>query len=309
MAVAAAEQSVDWDQVRDTLLGQRNQSVLPPWVKLPSLPLALMEFTQKAQKANIDAAELGQAIEKDAGLTCQLLRHVNSAAAGFQGQASTAQDAIVRMGVRGSALYLLTIGMNQVLKSSESKLVNFDGFWCANLERALFAREVAEFLGADSELAFAGAIVSDCLLPLMTNRATQTYVRFLSGQDKQPTPLTAFENQEFGWNHAEATACLLIGWNFPSDLVCCALLHHKGLEIFQNPQLKRTAAAAVAVAGLLPEQLRQDPHGLKALQKLQQAWPKFNLRALGEAVERRFAEIEPGVKNPFPLLRRLARVL
>ncbi|HUG90748.1 MAG TPA: hypothetical protein VML55_07945 [Planctomycetaceae bacterium] len=46
----------------------------------------------------------------------------------------------------------------------------------------------------------------------------------------------------------------------------------------------------------------------KALGKLQQAWPAFDVQRLAEAVEQRFAEVEPGVKNPFPLRRRLGRV-
>ncbi|MBW3542076.1 MAG: HDOD domain-containing protein [Planctomycetes bacterium] len=299
--------TIDWDGVWERWMGRRGSSALPPWVKLPSLPAALMEFTQKAQDPSVGPGELGRIIDKDAGLTCQLLRHVNSAAAGFGQQARTAQEALVRMGVRGASLYLLTTGMDQVLKSSQSRLVNFAGFWCANLERALFAREVAGLLGADRELAFTGAMLSDCLLPLLANKATQTYVRFLEGQKATPRSIIGFEENEFGWNHAEATACLLSGWKLPRDVICCVLLHHKGLAMLKDAELRRTAVAAVAIASLLPDQLQQEPSGLALLWRLEQSWPSFRLEALAERVAARFAETETGVTNPFPLARRVRR--
>ena len=39
--------------------------------------------------------------------------------------------------------------------------------------------------------------------------------------------------------------------------MCCILFHHFGLKILGHPQLGRTAAAAVAISALLPEEARQ----------------------------------------------------
>lgn len=306
MSVSAAPR-VNWDEISVSLLGQRNARILPPWVKLPSLPSAVMECVRLSQDPEVAPADFARAIEKDSGLTCILLRHVNSAAAGFSFKAGTALEAVTRMGIRSTMLFLLTTGLNEVMKTCNSRLVNFQSFWCSNLERALFARHVARLLRTDAELAFAGAMLSDCLLPLLTNKACTTYLRFVKLQEQAPRPLTEFEDKEFGWNHCTATALLLAGWNFPSDLVCCVYLHHKGLGVLKDPQLADTAAAAVAVAGLLPDQLHQAPDGPKLLQVLQSSWPEFSLQDVAEAVQLEFDEFAPGVENPLPLVERLGR--
>jgi serine/threonine-protein kinase len=305
MSVICDPSTLNWDELRLALMGCRDQRILPPWVKLPFLPSVLLEFVYTAQSPDSTAEQLGGILEKDAGLTAALLRHVNAASQGFRQPARTAQEAIVRLGMRASTLYLVTTGMNNVLKSMRTRLVNFNEFWCANLERALFARRVAELLGADRELAYTATMLSDCLMPVLVNNATQTYLRFLNYQDVQPRRVTEFEDEEFGWNHAEATAYLLDGWNFPADIVCCVFLHHQGIAPLSDPRLRRTAAAAVALTSLLPDPLRQEPGGARTLKRLEPKWPAFRLEQLVQEVDAEFRSIEAGVRNPLPLVRRL----
>ena len=47
---------------------------MPPEVKLPMLPRALMEFTQLAKDPNADVRELSRIIATDSGLSTALLR-------------------------------------------------------------------------------------------------------------------------------------------------------------------------------------------------------------------------------------------
>ncbi|HUG93264.1 MAG TPA: HDOD domain-containing protein [Planctomycetaceae bacterium] len=295
----------DWNELRLALMGQRDSRILPPWVKLPFLPSVLLEFVYTAQSPDSTAEQVGAILEKDAGLTAALLRHVNAASLGFRQPARTAQEAIVRLGLRASTLYLVTTGMSNVLKLMKTRLVNFNEFWCANLERALFARRVADLLGADADLAYTATMLSDCLTPVLVNNATQTYLRFLNLQDVNPTRITEFEDTEFGWNHAEATAYLLDGWNFPPDIVCCVLLHHQGIAPLSDARLRRTAAAAVALAGLLPDPLRQEPGGVRTLRRIEPKWPAFRLQSIVEQVDTEFRSVEAGVRNPMPLVRRV----
>lgn len=302
---AASPSPADWIGLRDELLGKRIEQSLPPWVKLPCLPTAVMQFVSKAQNPEAGPAELGDIIARDSGLSCILLRHVNASASGFGQQCGTAREAVTRLGIRSSLLFFVSHGMKEVMKAGESKLMNIPAFWCANLERALFARAVARELKVDAELAYSGAMLSDCLLPLLTSRASKSYVRYLSPQEKSLKQLTDFETTIFGWDHATATALLLHGWNFPADLVCCVYLHHRGVEVLDQPQISSSAAAAVAIAGLLPDQMKQAPDGLKQLQSLEERWPNFNLLETAEEVQAEFEQSAPGVVNPFPLLRRL----
>jgi HD-like signal output (HDOD) protein len=305
MTALATPTAVEWDARCESLLGFRTPSILPVWVKLPTLPTVALEFGAKAGDPEATAEELGRIIEKDAGLTGELLRYVNSTTCGFRDCASTAQEAVVRLGTRVTGLYLTTLGLKRLLKSAHWRILDFERFWSANLERALFARETAKLMRADPEVAFAGAILSDCLLPLLTNRAAQTYLRYLNG-GAAAASLPEFESAEFGWHHAEATALLMLRWKLPSELVCCVLLHHKGLAVLEDRSLRSTAVAAVAIACLLPDPLRQEPRGLEQLRRLARSWRVFDLVGLAETVQQQFIHVEPAVKNPAPLIAQLA---
>ncbi len=62
--------------------------------------------------------------------------------------------------------------------------------------------------------------------------------------------------------------------------------------------------AAVALSALIPDALHSH-HGMQQLAKLEGIWPDFNLESLAETVDREQAEAAVGVRNDFPLSRRV----
>ena len=107
------------------------------------------------------------------------------------------------------------------MRGRESKLINQDFFWNASLQKALFACEVVKLLKVDEDSVFAGALLQDYLLPIITNDQFKDYLDFVSKQDQQPVNICDYERERFGWDHAMATACLAKRWHLPDDLVCC----------------------------------------------------------------------------------------
>jgi len=308
MPVASSPSNVDWEKLTEDVLGDLSDGQLPPWVKLPALPSVVTECMQIARAPDVAPVELAEPIQKDAGLTCLILRHINSSLFGFRHPARNVFDAVARLGVRAAVRFLVTSTVNEVMKSSKSKLINFNAFWCSNLERALFAREVAILLGADEGTAYSAAMLCDCLLPVVTNRSADDYVEFITDQAWKKEPIVNFENDRFGWDHSMATSMLLRGWNFPPEVIYCTRMHHSGLEILKDEVVGTSAAAAVAIAALLPDQLQQEPTGLADLTRLESAWPSFNLHTLAEKVHEQFQELSPDINNPFPLHRRLPKL-
>lgn len=295
---------MNWTALRCSLLGEKNRSILPPRVKLPVLPLAVMKFSKKAEEPDVTPRELGKIIESDSGLTCELLRYVNSSARGMRHKASSAQQAISLLGVRESKLYLLTAAVRRSMRGGDWKLINIRDFWATNLERALLAQEVARLLGADTETAFSAAMLQDFLLPSLTNGLLPKYLKFLNERDQQPVSLTSFEKKAHGWDHTEAAANVMLRWEFPDELICCVRLHHHGVKLLNDPRLGRTAVAAVAVSALLPDALRQVPDGFQRLFELDAKWPGFDLMQIARIVHNEFQNRCPGTTNAFSLLRR-----
>ncbi len=301
--------TIDWTAVREEALGGVTAVELPPTLELPALPQAVTRFLERSKNPNATLRELAAILETDTGLTVELLRFVNSAFVGLRHKATSVQQALSLLGMRQSRTFVVTTGMQAAVRARRSKLINQACFWNASLQKALFAREVAKLLRADTEEAFAAALLQDYLLPVITNDLLDDYLEFIRTRDEQPACLCEFEAARFGWDHAFAGACLAHRWQLPDALVCGILFHHKGLGILADPKLGRSSVAAVALSALLPDQLRQHYAGLEQLALLQEKWPAFNLEEIVREVDAQHEQIGVGVRNDFPLWRRCRPVL
>ena len=266
------------------------------------LPRALSDFTREAQNPNADPRELSKIIETDSGLSSELLRHVNSCTVGVKSKVTSVQQAMAMFGIRSTQLYLSTSGIKHAMKSSKSKLINFQNFWNTNLERALLARETAKLLKTDVELAFTAAVLQDFLLPLITNELFDGYLEFTEHRDNFAN-LVSFERKKFGWEHAQAGGQVMHAWGLPDELVCCVLLHHRGIQLLAHEKLSKTAAAAVAISALLPDAIRQEADGIAQLIQLEESWAEFQLLPIAERVDEEFQALAPEAKNHFSFLR------
>ena len=103
------------------------------------------------------------------------------------------------------------------MQQTESKLIDVRTFWKSNLQRALFAKEVACLIDADPQIAFTGGMLQDFLLPWLTNHARNQYQAFLEQQEARPVELVQFEGDSLVWDHAKEAARLLKRWGFPTS--------------------------------------------------------------------------------------------
>lgn len=300
--------SVEWTEIRKSLMGTGEKSVKLPNVSLPALPRALMDFTKRAEDPKATHTQLASIIETDASLTCELLKFVNSARFALRSKCSTVQQALTLLGLKQTKLLLMSAGAKLAMAARESRLVNIRQFWNTNLERALLAREVAVLLKADADVAFAAGLLQDFMLPILTNEKVNEYARFLEDQAKAPKELAEWEQKTFGWTHSLAAGSLMFDWGFPDDLICAVLLHDRGLSLMVDRELGRTAAAASAVASLIPDALQQTPGGLDLLHKLESIWPAFNLVQTAERIQVAFEALAPNAGHGFSLSRRCAEV-
>ncbi|MBI3864079.1 MAG: HDOD domain-containing protein [Planctomycetia bacterium] len=296
--------AIDWGKLLDSALGDFTIAALPPTLSLPALPVAVTQFIEKSNDPRIEIKDLAKIVETDSGLTIELLKHVNSAYVGARVRVASAGQALAMLGLAPSRNLLITVGTKAAIQARQSKLINQSCFWNAALQKAIFAREIARMLKADYDLAFNGALLQDYLLPVVTNELYDHYVEFIKARDQHPVDICQFEQQSFEWDHAIAGACLARRWKLPDELVGCILFHHAGIEILSDPDLGRTAAAAVALSALLPDQLRQCYQGLEQLVVVEQAWPALNLKAVAETVDAQHEAAGLGVRNDFPLMRR-----
>jgi serine/threonine-protein kinase len=291
----------DWKSVLESHLAENSDSVEAPEIKLPILPKALLEFREESQNPDANISKLTRIVSADAGLSAELLKNVNIAMASTLTKITSVQQALVFLGIAKTRMYLTVSGMKQIMKSSSSKLINFQTFWNANLERALFAREVARLIGADPDIAYTASMLQDFLLPLITNQRYEDYIDFSSNRD-QYTNLIKFEKEKFGWDHAQVAGHILNSWNFPGEMVSCIYFHHRGADVLKDNSLCNTSVAAVAIATMIPEAFRQESNSLEALMELDKVWPGFRLMALAQKIDDEFQRVAGQPKNHFPLI-------
>ncbi|GAB4144251.1 MAG: hypothetical protein Tsb009_15810 [Planctomycetaceae bacterium] len=278
---------------------------LPPHVELPVLPQAAIDFSRRSQDPNVTVDELGKIIEKDSGLTCDLLKHVNSSAFGLRHKVVSVNQAIVAISIQQCRLFLLKNCLEKELLKCRSEFIDPYEFAAVNLERALFAREVAKLLNANTDLAYTAAMMMDFVLPMATHHFGREYFQHLQMPESSRTTLVEFEQNTFGWDHAYAAAQVMLSWEFPDDLICCVLLHHRGLKLFNDKQLRKTAANAVALAACIPDSLDQMPHGLSLLTTLASQWPAFDLKTIANTVYLQYEEMTTRKTDHEPFLHRL----
>jgi HD-like signal output (HDOD) protein len=295
---------MDWATIRAEGLATFTMEVMPPTIQLPALPHAVTLFLERSADEASTERDLAEILETDTGLTFELLKYVNSSFLGLRQKATTVNQALSLLGRRQSRMLVMATGAQASLQARKSKLINQQAFWNASLQKALFAREIANMLQTDADVAFSGALLQDYLLPVLSNDLIDTYLEFVQNREGLPETLCEFEFTRYKWDHALAGACLAHRWNLPDELVCCILYHHSGLRILAHPQLGRTAVAAVALSAMLPEQLRQHFHGLDLLSKLEQKWPAFRLESIARKVDQQQEDMNLGVRNDFPLSRR-----
>jgi len=304
---------MDWSATLNQSLAAFPRPELPSDIRLPILPNVVTEFSKKADDPNVSARQLAAVVEVDAGLTMELLKHVNSTAIGLKRKAVTPQQAISLLGISQSKLFLLTRGLRMSLsglKNNRAKaILNVQKFWNTNLERALFAREVAGILKADAEVSFAAAMMQDLMLPVLIDGNLEVYQDHLARSSEAGVPLTETEREKLGYDHAVAAAFLMKDWSFPDNLICSCLHHHGGEEMVNHETFGRTAVAAVAVASLLPDSLGQTCDGLGRLIQLEESLKGFRLQRVAAIVDDHFAELSDGEKDRTPLTQRVEESL
>lgn len=295
----------DWKALSASSVGSVKAELLPTSIELPALPHAVTEFVQRSANPNFNVAELAKIVEKDSALTVELLKHVNSAIYAMKNPVRSVKDAIVHIGINPARLHLLAVGMKAATRALKTKLINQRNFWNESLQKALFAREIAKRMGLDPGLAFLGGLLQDYILPVLTNTYDKQYLEYLGAGPEQSRDLVEWERELFGWDHSSAGAYFAAQWHFPDDLLCAIFFHHSLQSTLQEPNAEFFKLFPIALASLLPDQLRQSPHGFQTLIKVARHCRSIELAEVCRIVDEEQMKLAEGYEIPNHLSRLL----
>jgi len=257
---------MNWTSLREKLLGEMDSQIAPPKLAIPALPAVVMEFCRAADRDNASVAELAGILDRDAALVVELLKVVNSASAGVKNRVSSTKTAVSLLGGRRAKLFVLTSSAQKVSQNITSPFAPMNHFSFAAMQRAIFARRLADRLGFDAELAFAGALLQDFTVAALTAERPTQYRTLLDAMTGDAPSLATQEQKRFGWNHPLAGARLMLSWQFPDDLICLTLSHHWHDSILDNSGLNQSELVPVSLSSLLPDPLDSRPTRMDQLE-------------------------------------------
>lgn len=295
---------VSWAELCSEALASQPYPQFLKSVTLPALPGVVDAFLQKSADPNVSAHQLASTLESDSGITCELLRHVNSASCTGHRRIGSVTQAIALLGLRKTKSFVTTVGIQAAMAASKTRVMNQTTFWNESLQRALFAREVATAGKLDGDVAFLGALLQDFLLPVFASEYPEEYFEYLRLSRVEGIELCEYERRLFECDHASAAAHLAHRWKLPDDLVCCIFYHHQVPSLAGHPQLGDTVCLPVAISSLLFGQMRQVRQGEDRLIELDRVTDVFDLSVVCDAVDAQLQEMAQGNRVQFPLTRR-----
>ena len=131
-------------------------------------------------------------------------------------------------------------------------------------------------------------------------------MEFLALPIGQQKDLPAWERETLGFDHAAAGAYFAAQWHFPPDLLCAIFFHHSLEYILKGSHPECFKLFPIAIAGLLPDQLRQSPTGFQTLIKVANHCSAIDLTEVCSVVDAEQMKMAEGYDIPNHLSELLA---
>ncbi len=220
--------------------------------QLPALPASAVEILRIAQDKTAGPADFARPIEADIGLMGQVLRFVNSSYFGFSREITNVTQAIALVGVRPIQNFALWSAVFSLVPNPKFGTFDLKKLWQDSLRRGILSRELGKLRKlSNSEELFAAALLQDIAIPILLKAIPEIYEPLISQRTELDRRLSEVEQEQLGWNHAQAAAALCRNWCLPETFAELVERHAEPLAALDGPD-PRYDIACVSVASLLP---------------------------------------------------------
>lgn len=268
--------------------------------QLAALPQSAIRLLELSQDPNNGPAEFAAPIEADPGLAGQVLRFVNSSYFGFAQEISSVKLAITLVGVRTIKNFALWSAVFSLMPNPKCGPFDLKFLWQDSLRRGIFSRAVARMLKLpEAEDLFAAALLQDMAVPLLAKDLSKQYSELLMMRQEGDIRLSDLEQQEFGWNHAQAAAMMARNWKLSENFITL-LEDHTRLNDLSPGRQPEAGRFVVALSSLLPSSCdsrwQERDHFVATFD--QHFAGRVSLPEMIAAVDREFADFAPVIRIP-----------
>ena len=205
----------------------RIQSIIDDAEVLPTIPVVAVSILRMAQDPRVSIEKMASLIEKDPALAAKTLRLANSSYYGAGQPIVNLQQALVRLGIRATAVLALSFTLVETCKKEAGAGVDYGAFWERSLVTSVCARRIATCSVRQLvDYAFVTALLADVACPFLSKMFPGQYGKVEGRLRSTSEDLATIESRMLGVNHAEVGAVLLRRWHVPEDVVKAVGAHH-----------------------------------------------------------------------------------
>jgi putative nucleotidyltransferase with HDIG domain len=218
--------------MQDLLKNDSLKGVISKIDSLPSLPSLYMEIIDELKSDDPSIQRVGEIVAKDLGMTAKILQLVNSSFFGLPQKVSSAENAVMLLGLDIVKAIALTSGAFSKFEGIKSPGFSVDALWAHCLKTGGLSKVIAQsekFERKTADSAFMAGLLHDIGKILLAANFPKDMTKIIEVSKKQGTSFYAEELEVMGATHAEIGAYLLGLWGLPENIIEVVAFHHKPL--------------------------------------------------------------------------------
>jgi putative nucleotidyltransferase with HDIG domain len=222
------------DNPESDLLERLRQRIESGELDIPLLPPTSVTALEVANRPSVDVHQLVQTIARDPLITSELLRIANSALYATQNEASSLQQAIMRIGLKAVRNVVFSAAMKSSLSNARRLNEYAEEVWRQSQSVAAVARKLGASTGFEREQAY--------LIGLLHDIGKIVLLGMLQREMRDMSRLSpALVGRTFRLFHESAGGAIAAQWKLPIEIVSVASQHH---DFASNEDYPRAAALA-----------------------------------------------------------------
>ncbi len=263
-------------------------------IDLPSLPHIFSRLIALMGDSKSGIEDFARVIMKDPALSVRLLKIVNSAFYGYQGEIGTISKAVAIIGIND--LYALCLGTSVIsaFKTIPIELADMPSFWIHSIACGIIARTIAETKGfPNRERFFVAGLLHDIGRLIIYRYLPEQTRAVLDYALHKAMLLYHAESELLGFDHAKMGGLLIKKWKLPRELEHMVRFHHS-VEFSQYPE----ETAVVHVADVITNAFAIGTSGEQLVPQMDSlAWKQLNLpvhllQKIEESIDTRLSEMK-----------------
>jgi len=215
--------------LRDVLVEPALRALISRTTSLPSTPAIYRQVIQVLQAPDASAQQIGATLAQDMAMTAKVLQLVNSAFFGLRRHITSAEDAVMFLGIDTVKALALSVSAFSSFNPSKCPRFSIEKLQQHSTAVAANARDIAKSQKASKQAtddAFVAGLLHDVGQLVFVAHHADEYDRVLCAVAAGERTLTEAERDTFGTTHAEMGGYLLWLWGLPDSVVEAVAFHH-----------------------------------------------------------------------------------